>query len=129
MPEPIPDRVYDSKFTGGNRIGGGHGGSKAKSSLTVRKDAPHGGKLITGRRKFSVDVQNDENSYNQYKSHDDDILNSKDFIGGSYSGAIRELDESKETPSLQPNDTFGLRSLGPWKNNPIVSQAKEQSHN
>ena len=59
MPEPIPDRVYDSKF-GGNGFknsqrSGGHGGSKAKSSLTVRKDAPHGGKLITGRRKFSVD--------------------------------------------------------------------------
>ena len=110
------NRTGSHQNWGRGGLGSGRPAIKAKSSLQVRKDGVHGGKLITGRHRFSTNL----NAYCSYgEVHDDDILASKDFVG-TQSGTIREIDESKDDPSYQ-NETFGARSLGPWKNNPIHS--------
>ena len=84
----------------------------------MRKDPQHKGRLIFGRRKFSVET----NPLNEpVKTHIDKQGSTQGSSAIRHKeSTILELIESKDDVST-PNQTVGMRSLGPWKDKPTAN--------
>ena len=111
-PKTVKSPLQQSKLASPVRI------TKFKSNMNVRKESQHKGRLIFGRRKFSVET----NPLNEPVKTNREKQGSTQGSSGlkQKESTILELIESKGDMST-PNQTIGTRSLGPWKDKPAAN--------